>query len=237
MIIVKLLRPGKERYLMVRFLDILFSAAAILVLAPFMVPVVIGLLLTGEHKVFYLQERIGLKGRPFMVVKFATMLENSPNMAGGFITTANDPRILPMGHFLRKSKINELPQLLNILAGQMSFVGPRPNVKKHLDLYTNEVRNAVLSMRPGLTGIGSIVFRDEEGILDRCGEDRTQYYNNTIMPYKGALELWYAERRGILVYFMVILLTALAIIRPRSEAYRRFFKDLPEMPVKLARCI
>ena len=115
---------------MTRFFDILFSGIAILILLPFMIPIMIALKLTGEHDIFYLQERIGKNNKPFKVYKFATMLRNSPNMAGGLITKDKDPRILPMGNFLRKTKINELPQLLNIFLGQMSVIGYRPFATK-----------------------------------------------------------------------------------------------------------
>ena len=115
---------------MIRFFDIIFSAFAILILLPFMIPIIIGLKLTGEHDVFYRQTRIGKDGKSFGVWKFATMLRNSPNMTGGVLTQKDDPRILPMGKFLRKTKINELPQLINVLFGEMSFVGPRPQAKQ-----------------------------------------------------------------------------------------------------------
>ena len=125
---------------MTRFFDILFSGLAMLVLFPFMLPIVIGLKLTGEHDIFYCQERIGKNGKPVKVIKFATMLRDSPNLAGGLITMENDPRILPMGKFLRKTKINELPQLINIFIGNMSVIGYRPFAKKHYDLYSDEVK-------------------------------------------------------------------------------------------------
>ena len=152
----------------------------------------IGLKLTGEHDIFYRQERIGKGGKPFNLLKFATMLRNSPNMAGGFYTAENDPRILPMGRFLRKTKINELPQLLNILKGDMSVIGYRPQVKKQYDSYSNEVRSALAKSRPGLSGIGPIVFRSEEEILQqfKTHEERDEFYKNVITPYKGQLEVF-----------------------------------------------
>lgn len=218
---------------MTRFFDIVFSFVAMVLLLPFMIPVMIGLKLTGEHYIFYLQPRIGKGGKTFNVFKFATMLKNSPNLAGGFITQAKDPRILPMGNFLRKTKINELPQLINILIGQMSFVGPRPIVAQHIALYPEPVRSAILRVTPGLTGIGSLVFRDEEGILDRAGGDRKHLHDTVIAPYKGALEVWYTERRNLGIYFLLIVLTAWSVIFPGSNAYTFFFKDLPEAPEEL----
>jgi lipopolysaccharide/colanic/teichoic acid biosynthesis glycosyltransferase len=218
---------------MTRFFDIVFSFIAMVVLLPFMIPITIGLKLTGEHYIFYLQPRVGKGGKVFNVFKFATMLKDSPNLPGGFITQAKDPRIMPMGNFLRKTKINELPQLMNIFVGQMSFVGPRPIVAKHLALYPEATRKAILSMKPGLTGIGSLVFRDEEGVLDRAGIDRKRLHDSVIAPYKGELEIWYEKHRSLGVYFALIFLTAWSVIRPRSEVYRRFFRDLPEAPQEL----
>jgi lipopolysaccharide/colanic/teichoic acid biosynthesis glycosyltransferase len=218
-----------------RFFDIVLSFMLMSLLAPFLLPIAIALLLTGEHHVFYLQPRVGRGGRDFPVIKFATMLKDSPNMPGGFITQKNDPRVLPMGGFLRKTKINELPQLANIFVGQMSFVGPRPLVRRHLELYSPEVRQAIASERPGLTGIGSLVFRDEEGILDRMPGDRKTNHDKIVAPYKGALELWYRDHRGPATYFLLIALTAWSVVRPGSRAYRKAFADLPPPPAELAR--
>src|SRR5690606_13696883 len=109
-----------------RLFDVMTSLLAIAVLLPLMIPIIIGLMLTGEHYVFYLQDRIGYKNRSFQIWKFATMLKNSPNLPGGMHTTRRDPRLMPLGGFLRKTKINEFPQLVNILKGEMSILGPRP---------------------------------------------------------------------------------------------------------------
>jgi lipopolysaccharide/colanic/teichoic acid biosynthesis glycosyltransferase len=198
-----------------------------------MIPVMIILKLTGEHHIFYIQKRIGREGKEFGILKFATMLQDSPNLPGGVLTQKDDPRILPFGKFLRKTKINELPQLINILIGQMSIIGPRPQAKKHYDLYSDEVKKAIDSVPPGLSGIGSIVFRDEESILDRIEGDRDIYHDTVIAPYKGELEYWYSRNRIILNYFLLIFLTLWVIIRPKSDLYFRIFKTLPQMPEKL----
>ncbi len=116
-----------------RFFDIVFSLIALLLLSPVLVPIIILLLLTGEHEVFYRQDRVGYKNKIFRIWKFATMLKNSPNMGHGDMTMRGDSRITPVGKFLRQSKINELPQLINILTGDMSFVGPRPLMKVGFD--------------------------------------------------------------------------------------------------------
>lgn len=218
---------------MTRFFDIVFSAIAILILLPFMIPIMIGLKLTGEHYIFYLQPRVGRGGKEFMVFKFATMLKDSPNLPGGVLTQKNDPRILPMGNFLRKTKINELPQLINIFLGQMSFVGPRPQARKHYELYSAEVRKEIDHIRPGLTGVGSVVFRDEEAMLDRVEGDRDRFHDTVIAPYKGELEVWYARNRTISNYFLLISLTALAIFWPSNSYYKKCFKNLPIPPENL----
>lgn len=218
---------------MTRLFDIVLSALAIIILFPFMLPIVIALKLTGEHYVFYLQPRVGRNGEDFMVMKFATMLKDSPNLPGGVLTQKDDPRILPMGAFLRKTKINELPQLLNILIGQMSFVGPRPQARRHYELYSDEVKALIDTVRPGLTGVGSVVFRDEESILDRVKTDRDHFHDTIIAPYKGLLEVWFVRNRSLAVYFLVIILTAWALVRPSTKAYKGIFKGLPELPPEL----
>src|SRR5690606_32749746 len=121
-----------------RLFDFIVSLLAIIVLLPFMIPIIILLLLTGEHEVFYKQKRVGYHNKPFLIWKFATMLKASPGMGTGEITLRNDPRLLPMGKFLRMSKINELPQLINILIGEMSIVGPRPLMQVSFDQYSAE---------------------------------------------------------------------------------------------------
>lgn len=217
---------------MTRFFDILFSGLAIIVLFPFMLPIVIGLKLTGEHDIFYLQERIGKGGKPFKVFKFATMMRNSANMKGGLVTLKDDPRILPMGKFLRKTKINELPQLINIFIGNMSVIGYRPFVKKHYDLYSDSVKTQINKIVPGLSGIGSVVFRDEEDILHTV-EDPNNVHDNIITPYKGLLECWYVENRNVVNYFKLIFATVLVVLNPKSKAWKKWFKGLPPVPENL----
>jgi lipopolysaccharide/colanic/teichoic acid biosynthesis glycosyltransferase len=217
----------------IRFFDVLFSLSAILILSPLLIPIMIGLKLTGEHDIFYLQKRVGLGGRDFRVFKFATMLRESPNLPGGVLTQKNDPRILPMGNFLRKTKINELPQLINILIGDMSFVGPRPQARAHYELYSSIVKQAIDRIPPGLTGIGSVMFRDEEAMLDHVDMDRDYFHDTVITPYKGALEVWFSKNRNLYVYFVLIVLTAWCVVFPKSKLYKGFLKHLPAVPSEL----
>jgi lipopolysaccharide/colanic/teichoic acid biosynthesis glycosyltransferase len=212
-------------------MDIVLSALALLVLSPLLVPISIGLLLTGEHYVFYLQNRVGFHNRKFGIWKFATMLKNSPNLAGGLHTTRRDPRVLPLGNFLRMTKINELPQLINILLGDMSIVGPRPLVDTTFDPYPEHVKKVIYNVRPGLTGIGSIVFRDEERLLSESGLPVAEFYAKHIAPAKGELELWYQRHLSLKTDLLIIFLTAWVIVFPKSQLLHVVFKDLPALYV------
>lgn len=214
-----------------RIFDILSSGIAIIILSPLLIPIIIGLKLTGEGYILYKQERIGLKNKPFLIWKFATMLKDSANMPGGIMTTKNDPRITPMGNFLRKSKINELPQLFNIFFGRMSVIGPRPVMKISFEAYPKEIQKVIYNVKPGLTGIGSIVFRDEEELITKVkenGGDLWKFYKEKIYPYKGELEIWYQKNNSFVLDMQLILLTAWIILVPNSKIYYKWFSDLPK---------
>lgn len=216
-----------------RFGDIVVSGLALLILAPLLIPIIIGLKLTGEGYIWYKQERIGYKNKPFLIWKFATMLKDSPNMGGGIITTKKDPRITPMGGGLRNSKINELPQLINIFKGDMSFVGPRPLMRKSFETYPKSVQKVVYNVKPGLTGIGSIFFRDEEDLITQVknrGEDTWAFYSNKIYPFKGKVEAWYQDNESLSTDLKIIMVTAWVIINPESQIVYKLFKDMPQRP-------
>ena len=215
---------------MPRIIDVLLSILALLVLFPLFMPIVIILLLTGEHKVFYLQNRVGYKNKNFKIIKFATMLSNSANMGSGSLTLKNDPRVLPFGFFLRKTKINELPQILNIIIGDLSIVGPRPQMQVDFEKYSEDVQNKIYHVRPGLTGIGSIIFRDEESLISLAAENENphDFYRRVIAPYKGELEMWYQEKRSLILDFQLIFITAWVIVFPETRLYEKWFKDLPK---------
>ncbi len=217
---------------MQRFFDILFSGIALLVLAPLLVPIVICLRFTGEGEIYFVQQRVGKEGKPFGLLKFATMLKNSPNMATGTVTVKNDPRILPMGNFLRKTKINELPQLLNILKGDMSVIGPRPQAQRCFDAFSKDVQEEIVKIRPGLSGIGSIIFRDEENLL-HAAMDQVGFYDNVIAPYKGDVENWYIRNQGLKNYFLLIFVTVWAVLFPNSRIVWSMFSNLPAPPPEL----
>jgi lipopolysaccharide/colanic/teichoic acid biosynthesis glycosyltransferase len=219
-----------------RSVDLLGSLILILLLTPVWTIVVIGLLLSGEGYVFYFQERIGYKNQKFKIWKFATMLKDSPNMTGGIITVRNDPRLTPFGGLLRKTKLNELPQLVNVLIGEMSFVGPRPVMQKSFDQYPSNVQDEIYKVKPGITGIGSIVFRDEERMVTSVkeeGGDPWLYYKDVIYPYKGKLEQWYAQNCSLPVDIRILWMTLIVILIPDKQISAREFKQLPEPPVQL----
>jgi lipopolysaccharide/colanic/teichoic acid biosynthesis glycosyltransferase len=210
-----------------RAFDIVSSAIFILAISPLLLPIMLFLRVTGEGKVFFVQKRVGKGGRTFGLLKFATMLENSPNMPGGDVTSGNDPRVLPAGRFLRKTKINELPQLFNIFLGSMSVVGPRPMTPRNFGYYSPEIQAEIRDLKPGLTGIGSIVFRDEERILSESSKAPMECFVEDIAPYKGALEVWYKQHQGFGMDLLLIFLTIWAVLFPRSELHFRLLKDLP----------
>ena len=151
------------------------------------------------------------------------------NMGTGSITLQNDFRVTKVGKVLRKTKINELPQIINILKGDISLVGPRPLVTKTFSAYNKEVQAIIYKVKPGLTGIGSIIFRDEESIISKINdEDPHEFYKRVIAPYKGELELWYQKNQSILLDFQLIFLTAWVILIPKSRLYEKWFRDLPK---------
>ena len=218
---------------MKRTLDFIVALIACLLLSPLLLPIIIILKLTGEGKIFYVQQRIGLGGKKFGLLKFATMLENSPNIGSGDITTKNDPRVLPVGRFLRKTKLNELPQLFNILLGDMSLVGPRPLTPRNFDFYGPDIQKVINNLQPGLTGVGSLVFRDEERYLHEAGQNPMEFYQNEIAPFKGSLEVWYADHQSFFLDLQIIFLTAWAVLYPNTNAVRKQLKNLPTHPLFL----
>lgn len=162
----------------------------------------------------------------FNIWKFATMQKNSPAIGTGEITLRNDPRVTPFGKFLRKSKINELPQIFNVFKGDMSIVGPRPLMKVSFDLYDKIVKENIYKAKPGMTGIGSLIFRDEEKLLSESPDPKAMY--QAIYPYKGRLELWYLKNASVWTDLKIIFLTAWSILFPSNNLAPKFFKALPK---------
>jgi lipopolysaccharide/colanic/teichoic acid biosynthesis glycosyltransferase len=218
---------------MQRFFDIIFSGIALVLLSPLLLPLMLILRVTGEGEIFFQQSRVGRGGKLFKLYKFATMLKDSPNMGTGTVTVKNDPRVLPMGGFLRKSKINELPQLINIFNGDMSVIGPRPQTQRCFDAFPLSSQNEIIKVRPALSGIGSIIFRDEEEMM-HANNDPDKFYDEIVMPYKGSLEDWYVSHQTVVSYFSLIGLTILVVLGFSPGLVWKLFKDLPPPPEELS---
>lgn len=221
---------GRRVYLVIkRLADIVLSLVAIIVLSPILAITALVLLATGEHLVIYRQPRIGKNYREFSIYKFVTMRSDSEKY--GTITAKNDPRVLPVGKILRKTKINELPQLFNILFGHMSIVGPRPLVRSEVEMYPEEMRSLVyVDNHPGLTGIGSLFFRDEDELIAATGKESEVAYREDIMPIKGALEAWYRNNKSLWNDGKIVILTAWAVLRSDSAPVVESFRNAPGFP-------
>lgn len=214
---------------MQRVFDVNFSLIALIILSPIFLIIMIVLRITGEGEIFFLQERVGKEKKMIKLFKFATMIKNSEQIGTGTVTIKDDPRVLPFGKFLRKSKINELPQLFNVLKGDMSVIGPRPQTIRCFDAFPQRSQDKIIKVRPGLSGIGSIIFRNEERMMSD-NNDIEDFYDNSIMPYKGLLEEWYVKRLNLRLYFMLIILTITSIIFSKSNLVWKFYDDLPKPP-------
>ena len=165
---------------MQRILDLTFSGLAIVMLIPLLIPIILALKFTGEGEILYFQARVGINGKTFNLYKFATMMKNSSNIGTGDITIKNDPRVLPFGKILRKTKINELPQLWNILAGDMSLVGPRPALYNQHDLIDLREEKGINDLLPGITGLAQINGRDSLSIEEKVNYDLLYKKNHNL---------------------------------------------------------
>jgi len=217
---------------MQRFFDIVFSGLALIILSPLLLPLIAILRSTGEGEVFFLQSRVGFGGQHFALYKFATMLKNSPNIGTGTVTLHKDPRILPLGGWLRRTKINELPQLINIFKGNMSVIGPRPQTQRCFDAFPVLSQKEIVKVRPGLSGVGSIIFRNEEEMM-HVNNDPDKFYDDVVMPYKGSLEQWYVANQNMGSYFILIWLTVWVVLFSSSSLVWRMLKDIPQPPKEL----
>jgi lipopolysaccharide/colanic/teichoic acid biosynthesis glycosyltransferase len=221
---------------MKRCLDIFVSLVALLFITPLFLIISFVLKFTSEGEIFYRQERIGKHGKKFGILKFATMLKDSPTIGNGMLTVRNDPRITKVGKWLRLTKLNELPQLWNVFVGQMSFVGPRPLTAVGISRYEQAVSQTILQLRPGITGIGSLVFRDEEKLVSLCkenGGDPKAYYREHIFPYKGSVECWYASKQSFRIDFLLLIATLYSVVFNDRNIAFKLFKDLPGLPKEL----
>jgi lipopolysaccharide/colanic/teichoic acid biosynthesis glycosyltransferase len=191
-----------------RFIDVAASGLGMVLLAPLFLAVAVSIKLSAPGPVFYRALRIGKDGVPFRLYKFRSMVVEADKSGPG-ITTAEDSRITPIGRFLRKTKLDELPQLINVIRGEMSLVGPRPEDPRYVAHYTPDQRQ-VLRVRPGITSAASLQYRDESTLL--TGPDWEKTYVKSIMPQKLAIELAYLQQRNLLTDLEIIMLTLKAII-------------------------
>lgn len=204
--ILRLPSPGRLRRK--RLFDIACAALGLLILTPVLLVCTLLVGLTSPGGVLFRQERIGKDGVPFTIYKFRSMRKDN---AGLKISTSSDSRITPVGRVLRKTKLDELPQLWNVLKGDMSFVGPRPEVREYTDLYTDEQRQ-VLLLRPGITGLASIRYRNENDLLS-ASTDPNRTYIEEVMPAKLALDLEYIPRACVSYDVRLILETLVTVVR------------------------
>ena len=193
-----------------RLFDVLAAVAGLLVLSPLFALVALAIKLTSSGPVFYRQERVGRDFRPFRIYKFRTMVVDAPKL-GGQITAGRDPRITSIGHLLRKTKLDELPQLLNVLSGEMSLVGPRPEVPKYVEMFRPQFAE-VLSVRPGITDLASVKYRDENEILGQADDPEAAYVNQ-VLPDKLALATEYVRRASFWFDVRLIFATFWKVLR------------------------
>jgi lipopolysaccharide/colanic/teichoic acid biosynthesis glycosyltransferase len=195
---------------MIRFFDILFSSLGVVVLSPLFLVLAVWIKLDSKGPVFYKQSRVGKNDEDFRLYKFRTMVVNADKK--GLITVGGrDPRVTRAGYFLRKYKLDELPQLVNVLRGNMSLVGPRPEVRKYVEMYTPEQRK-VLSVKPGLTDYASIHYIDENRVLAKS-DDPERTYIDIIIPEKIRYNMKYIENRSVKEYFKIIFMTLGKIVK------------------------
>lgn len=200
---------NKLNQIIKRIFDFTVSLIGVIILSPIFVIVSVSIKLDSKGNILFLQRRVGQYGKEFNIYKFRTMVTNAEKL-GTQITIGKDNRITRVGAFLRKFKIDELPQLFNVLKGDMSLVGPRPEVPKYVNLYTEEQRK-VLQVRPGITDIASLRYKDENDILGSV-DNPEEYYVNVIMKDKLKLNIEYIEKSNIFLDIYLIIKTIVKCI-------------------------
>jgi lipopolysaccharide/colanic/teichoic acid biosynthesis glycosyltransferase len=193
-----------------RLFDFVAAGTGLLLLAPLLLLVALWVRLDSPGPVLFRQERVGRHGQTFRIHKFRTMV-TAPAGSGAPLTVGLDPRVTRCGQFLRRYKLDELPQLLDVIRGQMSLVGPRPEIPRYVAHYPEAVRDRVLSVRPGMTDLASLQFIDENELL-ATGADPERIYLETVLPRKLGLALEYVDRQSLLLDLRIILLTLLRIV-------------------------
>jgi lipopolysaccharide/colanic/teichoic acid biosynthesis glycosyltransferase len=196
---------------MKRMFDLIFSSLGLLLFFPLFLVISVAIRLDSPGPVFFRQVRVGRYGRPFRIFKFRTMYAGSET-GGRKITVGDDPRVTRAGRFLRRLKLDELPQLFNVVKGEMSLVGPRPEVPRYVEFYPEEIRRQVLSVRPGITDIASIKYRDESTLLAGAADPEGMYVN-VVLPEKLKHYVRYVSERTLWLDFRIVLLTLREVLR------------------------
>lgn len=205
--------PPRRRRGIPRPLEMVAAAAALLILSPLLLATAAALLVTQGSPLLFRQRRVGRGGRPFTLLKLRTMRSEA---GGPAVTAAGDARVTPLGRLLRRAKVDELPQLWNVVRGDMALVGPRPEVPEYVDL-DQALWRKVLSVRPGLTDPVTLALRDEEKLLGAVGDDRVRFYRESLQPWKLRGYAEYVDRKGLFYDVTILLRTALAIVLPPRE--------------------
>lgn len=190
-----------------RFFDLVLSILLIFILSPIFVFIIFLIKVVDKNKAFFLQERVGMNGKIFKIIKFKTMRNVS---SGTKITIGRDSRITKLGLYLRRWKLDEIPQLFNVFKGEMSFVGPRPEVKEYVRLYEEEFKE-ILTVRPGITGLASLKYRNESEILEKS-DDPLKFYTKIILPNKILLEKEYIKKKNVIYDLFLIILTLFKVV-------------------------
>lgn len=212
-----------------RFFDIVFALVGMALTFPLIGVLMLMLLIKGEKRPLFSQQRVGKGGRLITIYKLRTLRE-SPNLP---LTASNDTGVSPFCRFLRNTKMDEFPQLINILKGDLSFIGPRPLVPEIFYAYSPKIQSDVLSVKPGLSGMGSLAFRNENQLLKEIPQkDYLDFYHRHIGPKKGQLEQWYVQQRGFWTDIKILILTPCALIQPDFKIPTGWFKGLPETKIK-----
>jgi len=208
-----------------RILDFIVAFIALIISSPIMALTLLALILSGEFSPILAQWRVGRSGQLFLFYKFRTMKKQ--NTIGSSLTLANDNRITFLGKILRATKIDEFPQFFNVLNGDISIVGPRPMMPEIFKMYGIDEQQIIASVKPGITGLGSIIFRDEQAILVNSAKPSTVVYKQQIAPVKASLETWYVENQSMLVDFKLLVVTVWSVLYSRTRLVYRLFKNIP----------
>ena len=200
-----------------RFFDIVFAVIGLLLTSPIVLFVILLKKITGEKEVFYIKGRVGKGGKLFPFIKLSSMIPAQKGEKTSSLTLSNDSRITPLGHFIRKTKIDEFPQFVNILRGELSFIGPRALMPKIHKDYSKKVKQELTKIRPGVTGLATVVFRNEAELLAQSDyTNELEFYKEVIAPAKGAIEMIYTKNQGFILDFTILLLTIWQIFIPQS---------------------